>query len=469
MQGRLLVALVATAALISVRDDAADRRVGLWMSQGYGLFFRIEPMQLLASEVTAVSCLPAWTAARSDDRDGAWIFRGGFASGDEIIRLAPNEERDRLVLRRSDDLAAMQLQRVRAAPGACATPQADSPRANFDVFWNTFAEHYPFFNLHGMDWNAVRRRFQPRVSEHTTDAELFEIFRQMLTPLADSHVVLDMFPPGTSRGKDWLKTPLQEVWLHKADLDPLDDDDLDRANEIIESRYMEGRVERYCGDRIRFGRLRGGRVGYLGVLSFHQYTPDDDLPAGLVCLRAAADTIFRRTGDLTGLVIDVRSNGGGEDAFVLELASRLTSRPYLAFNKQARLVAPGPVRFTPPEGLVVEPSSAPSYVGEAVILTGRHSASAAETFLMALMGRRPRIRRIGAATQGVFSDVLDRRLPNGWRLVLPNEVYATEDGRTFDVVGVPPDVVAPDFSTRAIAEGRDASLEEALAILGKRD
>ena len=90
-------------------------------------------------------------------------------------------------------------------------------------------------------------------------------------------------------------------------------------------------------------------------------------------------------------------------------------------------------------------------------------------FLMALMGRRPRIRRIGAATQGVFSDVLDRRLPNGWRLVLPNEVYATEDGRTFDVVGVPPDVVAPDFSTRAIAEGRDASLEEALAILGKRD
>ncbi len=462
------MALLASAALISGRDNA-DRRVGLWMSEGYGLFFRIEPHQMQAAEVTAISCLPAWTAARTEDRDGAWVFRGGFASGDEIIRLTANEDRDRLVLRRSDDLAAMRLQRVPAAPEVCSTPAANSPRVNFDVFWTTFAEHYPFFKLHGMDWYAARRRFQPLVSEHTTDSELFEIFRQMLAPLRDSHVVLDMFPPGTSRGKDWLKTPLQEVWLHKADPDPLDDDALDRANAIIESRYVEGRVERYCDGRVRFGRLRGGRVGYLGVLSFHQYTPDDDLPAGLACLRAAADTIFRKTAGLTGLVIDVRSNGGGEDALVLELASRMTSRPYLAFNKQARLVAPGAVRFTPPQGIVVEPSSAPSYLGEAVVLTGRHSASAAETFLMALMGRRPGIRRIGAATQGVFSDVLDRRLPNGWRLVLPNEVYATEDGRTFDVVGVPPDVVAPDFSTRAIAEGRDASLEKALAILSGHD
>ena len=35
---------------------------------------------------------------------------------------------------------------------------------------------------------------------------------------------------------------------------------------------------------------------------------------------------------------------------------------------------------------------------------------------MALMERRPRVTRVGENTQGVFSDVLDRRLPNGWRL-----------------------------------------------------
>jgi len=44
---------------------------------------------------------------------------------------------------------------------------------------------------------------------------------------------------------------------------------------------------------------------------------------------------------------------------------------------------------------------------------------------MALMGRAPHVTQIGLNTQGVFSDVLGRRLPNGWRFGLPNEVYLT--------------------------------------------
>jgi hypothetical protein len=67
---------------------------------------------------------------------------------------------------------------------------------------------------------------------------------------------------------------------------------------------------------------------------------------------------------------------------------------------------------------------------------------------MALMGRRPEICRIGESTQGVFSDVLDRRLPNGWRLVLPNEIYITAGGNSFDVSGVPPDVGSQVFLER---------------------
>ena len=458
--------LVAFCLFFACGDErGADRRTGLWVSEGYGLFFRVESDALEASELTAVSCIPAWRAERVHDSGAAWTFHGGFASGTETVRVVPGASDDLAVLTRSDDMAAMSLRRVPSAPVPCRAQMHDTPLSNYDVLWTTFAENYPFFALHGVDWDAVDRRFRPLVTMKTTPDELFEIFRQMLEPLRDSHVLLDVFAPGTPRGKDWLRTPLKEVWVHKPDPEPFDDADFERANHVIEANYIDGPMQTFCGRQVRFGRLRGGRIGYLGVLSFHQYSPDDDLPKALACMNAASDAIFSEAAGLQGLVIDIRSNGGGEDAIVLALASRFTTRRYLAFAKQARLTSSREVRFTPPDEIFVEPGPHPGYLGEAVLLTGRHSASAAETFVMAMMGRRPEVCRIGESTQGVFSDVLDRRLPNGWRLVLPNEVSATKDGTTFDVTGVPPDVKTPGFSRADAPAGRDPGLDRALAVL----
>jgi C-terminal processing protease CtpA/Prc len=70
-----------------------------------------------------------------------------------------------------------------------------------------------------------------------------------------------------------------------------------------------------------------------------------------------------------------------------------------------------------------------------------------ETFGMALLGREP-LRLIGLNTQGVFSDILSRSLPNGWRFHLPNELYLTSDGRTFDGTGVPLTFAYPSSLTQ---------------------
>jgi len=458
----LVIAVII--AFASIGAQAENNPVGFWRSEGYGLFLDIEPSRIDASEITSVSCLPAWSASRLANQGDAWVFQGGFASGDETIRVYGGANSNVKTLRRSDDVATMILRKVSSPPALCQQPVVDTPLANYDVFWTTFEENYPFFSLHGVDWKAVNRQFRPLITPETTPDELFSIFRQMLEPLHDSHVVLDVFPPGTPRGKDWLRTPTREVWLHKSDSEPFKDADFDRANKIIESRYIQGKMETFCGGQIRFGLMNGTQVAYLGILSFHQYTTDDDLRKGLACIQAAGDTIFSETGAVKGLIIDIRSNGGGEDALVLELASRLTSQRYLAFGKRARTNSEK-VRFTSRESIYVEPSIRPKYLGAAVLLTGRHSASAAETFTMALMGRRPEICRIGENTQGVFSDVLDRRLPNGWRLVLPNEIYLTSGGKTFDVDGVPPDVAVGGLSRKNFASERDPALEKALAIV----
>ena len=164
-------------------------------------------------------------------------------------------------------------------------------------------------------------------------------------------------------------------------------------------------------------------------------------------------------------MIDVRLNHGGHDQLGIEIASRLTDRRYLAYAKAARNNLAGPLHFTAAQETWVVPSKRPTFHGDIVLLIGPDTVSAGETFTMALLGREPHVSRIGLNTQGVFSDVLNRSLPNGWRFRLPNEVYRISDGTTFDGLGVPPEIRAPLFSREDLGDGRDAALEKANDIL----
>ncbi len=164
-------------------------------------------------------------------------------------------------------------------------------------------------------------------------------------------------------------------------------------------------------------------------------------------------------------MIDVRINGGGADPYGLAIASRLTDSEYVAYAKQARSDPADPTRWTAEQVSVVTKSMRPGFRGPVVELIGIDSVSAAETFTQALLGRRPAVVRVGENTQGVFSDVLARSLPNGWRFGLPNERFVT-DGRTYDGPGIAPDVAVLSFTREGLSSGKDAGIEAALARLG---
>jgi C-terminal processing protease CtpA/Prc len=204
-------------------------------------------------------------------------------------------------------------------------------------------------------------------------------------------------------------------------------------------------------------------IGYLRVNAFNSYAKGGYLEE-LHALEAALDAGFRDSEKLRGLVIDVRRNSGGADPLGIEIASRLTGTKYLAYSKVTRNNIDGPLHFTEPQESWVSPSPRPGFRGPVVLLTGPDTISAGETFTMALMARGPHVTRIGQNTQGVFSDVLGRRLPNGWQFGLPNEVYLTKDGKAFDGPGIPPDLRVP-FSKADLVGGKDAALDKALELL----
>jgi C-terminal processing protease CtpA/Prc len=55
-------------------------------------------------------------------------------------------------------------------------------------------------------------------------------------------------------------------------------------------------------------------------------------------------------------------------------------------------------------------------------------------------------KRIGSTTEGIFSSTLDKKLPNGWKYELSNEVYQDLQGNNYENTGISADYPL-DYST----------------------
>jgi hypothetical protein len=415
------------------------------------LYFDVSGAHLKAYELTEISCLPSFTAERANvGATGELLFKVVGRSATYSVR--PGGSADRWLVHPNGAASDIVMRRLRSTPAQCGRTLADSPPNNFDVFARTWAEQYGFFDVRKVDWAAITTRERPRVSDRTTPEELLQILKGMIEPFEDAHT----FIAAESIKQTFHGTRKNDHWLESADRA--------HAFEIIDSKYVRGSLRTWCNGQVQYGRLDGG-VGYVRLKSFSNFGGQPGFESGSAALEAALDEIFADASSWPGLVIDVRINGGGSDAWGLSIASRLAPSPYVAYSKQARADPDDATRWTDPQPSEVRPSSRASFHGPVVELIGIHSVSAAETFTQALLKREPHITRIGENTQGVFSDVLGRKLPNGWTFGLPNERFVT-DGKAYDGAGIAPDVTVPVFPRADLETGRDGALEKALELLG---
>jgi hypothetical protein len=426
---------------------------GLWLSDGYGELIEFQGDELRSFEITKRSCIPAGKATRSGAGTGNEIV---FADEGEVTRVTPGSSPDTRWLHEDGSVSSILLRRTAAKPEVCGPAPADAPMTDYEVFWETFAEHYPFFALRKMDWLAVDKKFRPQVTPATKQEELFRILSDMIDPLHDAHTFLNA------------KSIQQRFHGYRPAADPMQKKNAARIAEIIEKQYVRGGLRDFCNKQLQFGMLNSA-VGYLRIHSFSRYSEDKEFAKQVEALETALDAIFKDAAKWTGLVIDVRINGGGSDVFGISIASRLATQEYLAYSKVIRNDIHDSDQRTPPQPVIVHSSQRPGFRGPVVLLTSADSVSAAETFTMAVLDRQPHVTRVGANTQGVFSDVLVRKLPNGWSFGLPNEIYLTKDGKAFDGPGVPPDIAVPIFPSEDLASGRDSALNKALELLAPRD
>lgn len=444
---RLAAALLAATAS-SISAQSLD---GTWRSDGYGWVLDIRGDSMRAREVTAVSCIPSFTARRETTAPPGAVAAFRFVGPPIILQVLRGSSADEMRLHLDGSASDYIIKRASAPPAICDHETAKDALTTFDVLWQNFADHYPFFALKKVDWNAMRATYRPRAA-NASPAELFDIFRAMIEPLQDAHTSLSA--PDIGRRMGW----------RRPDPDSIGPNGRPRIAEIITTKYVRRPMRTWANGRVSFGYLPDS-IGYMRITGFAGYTQDGSFRSMLTALEAALDTIFGDTRGWRGLIIDVRVNGGGADPLGLAIASRLTATPYVAYTKVARNDPNDATKMTAGQPSTVTPSDRPGWRGPVVELTSRYSVSAAETFTQALMGRRPAIARVGEYTQGVFSDVLGRALPNGWRVGLPNELFLTEQGTSFDGPGIPPTVPMPTFTKADLEAGRDPGLERAMALL----
>ncbi|MFJ6616780.1 S41 family peptidase [Kitasatospora sp. NPDC091335] len=459
--GRAAAAAVALATAVGLaapgaaaaQGERANRLDGFWRTDGYGMVIAVSGDRLTTFDVTAHGCVPGWIAGTRTGAPGPdGTIR--YSVGNLGLTLTP-KGRNRAVEHEEGGLGGKTLNRLDALPPLCAGPAPNDPPAVFDRFWEDFEENYPFFAAKGIDWHAVRDEKRRTITATTTADQLQAVFTDMLRPLGDAHTGLGRVVDGHAREVFSGQRPGSTV---------LTEEQTGRARQASAAQ-LTGPEQLFADGRLGVGRLPGG-VGYFRVSSFNDYT-DGDFRSQVDELDRALDALLTGPDRLTGLVVDVRLNGGGSDALGLQIAARLTDRPYVAYRKVARNDPADPTKFTRPQPITVRPSAGARFTGPVAVLTSSVSTSAAETFTQAMTGRSPRVLRVGENTQGVFSDIMIKTLSPDFLAVLPNEKYLTRDGSTFDGPGIPPDVRTPVFTADELAALRDSALSTARRMLAQ--
>ena len=260
---------------------------------------------------------------------------------------------------------------------------SETPRGNMEALWTIIDEHYCFLDYkqheYGLDWNAVYNKYKVRVDDGMTNIQLFEVLTQMLAELRDGHVNLSA---SHDYGRYW-------SWF-----------------ENYPSNVSDTLLRRYMGTDYRIAagmeyRILDDNIGYLRYESFKSGVGEGNLDDALMHMMFCS-----------GLIIDIRGNGGGDLTNAEMLAARFCNERTLVGYVQHK-TGPGHGDFSDLEQRYLEPSSNLRWHKPVVVLTNRRVFSAANEFTM-YMKALPGVTIVGDHTGGGAGMPFSSTLPNGW-------------------------------------------------------
>lgn len=370
-------------------------------------------------------------------------------------------------------------------PEACEqgyTPQKGDHNYEADnaldlaYFYEAFKEYSISIDLQQLDWDQLYAQALSTIDSTSDEEEILYAMNDMLQPLKDVHSSIT-----TEEGSaEAINKPLYgqvyfEEYLALAELEfPLTEQQYLEAVAYVEEQidiqrnlpflYAENDEDIRSGADDLFVWFENEGLGYMRIEAMTGYSAGDDNEEMLEVLESALETALSDLSDTDGLILDVRTNGGGKDFISLAIVSHFVDEATHIYSKQSRL---GNGR-TELVDVVLEPSQSTTYHAPIALLTSASTVSAAETFTLS-MSSLDHVRVFGEATQGALSDALDKTLPNGFVVSLSNEYYLSTEGKWYEGLGIPVDEEVEQFTAYERSEEVDLSVEAAIAWLSEQE
>ena len=308
---------------------------------------------------------------------------------------------------------------------------SNDPLTNFDHMWHTVNEKYSFFEYKNINWNEVHDLYKPQVNNSMNDIELFTVLKNMMNELKDGHVNLTA-PFDISRYTFTYNAP--ENFNFR----------------LLKDHYI-GWDYRITGPLINtiFER-EGHQIGYIYYGSFSSFVENADI-----------DFVVASQWHTSGIILDMRSNGGGSVSNIYKIGSRFADKKRLVYSSILKN-GPGYDDLSEPADVYMEPAGANQYTNKVVLLTNRGCFSATSFFTLA-MKAFPHVIQVGDTTGGGLGAPAGFELPNGWGYRFSVSRTFSPDGDNWEN-GIPPDVVVW-MDTEDEFNGIDNLMETAIGLI----
>lgn len=311
---------------------------------------------------------------------------------------------------------------------------SNDPESVFECFWNEVDQNFSFFSYLNLNWDSIHTVYRPKVNLNTPPKELAQILGQMIKLLKDGHS--DLF---TNYGSF-----SYTAWYSNYPENKLSSN----------SSYFD--YYKTDNNNIYYGKIKSANLGYIYIKSFGgndtlQYTQ--------------IDMILNNFIDADGIIIDVRSNTGGNSYNGTCISRRFADS--LRFVHKTRFRNGNKHNdFTPWHSNYLTPSGVVHYKKPIAVLTNRKCFSATSWFILE-MRSLPQVTIIGDTTGGGSAQPIVRELSNGWIVRVSNSQRLSPEGKDDQYTGLYPDIPVW-ISEQDVKDGIDAILERAIKELTKK-
>lgn len=426
------IVIVFNLLYACIPNDKINKSIeGIWKSIGYGEILKIDSTTYKYFDITNISCLPS--------------KQGNISEVKNSIVL----KNDTLVVKRG--YSFYYYTRTNEFPDLCQknTNGTNDPLYNFEVFAETYKEHYAFFELNKINWDSLYKSAKEKINSKTTEVELYLIIQEMIESLNDNHGSIE---------------PTDEVYEQAEQLN-IENEDIEKLNwygdfqvaGLVADYYLKENLTKNSW-LINWGKMENN-IGYIQIKSmflyadlslndslvkengfvptymdvFNELSFEQQIEKEVAGIRNFMDTIMEDLKETKYIIIDVRFNGGGQDEVALEVLRH--------FNADRKQIASKKARhndgFTERTPIYLEPADNP-YTKPVYLLTSQQSASATDMMALSSM-ELTQFKRIGSHTNGAISDALQKKLPNGWLFSLSNEIYTDKNDKYYENIGIPVD------------------------------